>query len=140
MKVRPTSKSAELSLTLAAEADSVAVVRRAVAARAEALGLDRPQIDDLRTAVSEACANVVLHAYPDPGGERPLDVELRQEDGMLLLRISDEGIGIRPPHGPRAEGMRMGLLVAGALASSFELRSEHEGGTELLLRFPLATG
>jgi anti-sigma regulatory factor (Ser/Thr protein kinase) len=132
-------ENAGLSMSLDAEAGNVAVVREAVADRAHALGLGPVQIDDLKTAVSEACTNVVLHAYPDRGGERPLGVELRREEGMLLLWVRDEGIGIQPPRGPRTDGMRMGLLVVGALASSFELRSEHERGTELLIRFPLAT-
>jgi serine/threonine-protein kinase RsbW len=52
----------ELRLTLRATPDNVIVVRQAVAGLGEALGLSGPRIADLKTVVSEACNNVVLHA------------------------------------------------------------------------------
>jgi anti-sigma regulatory factor (Ser/Thr protein kinase) len=117
----------------------VAVIRHAVAERADELGLDRQVVDDLRTIVSEACANVVLHAYPDEPEERPLEVDLACREDGLRLTVRDKGCGIQPAgSGGRARGMRMGFLLIGALSSCFQLRSRRGGGTELTLLIPLA--
>ena len=57
----------ELPPTVRLELDSrpeqVSVVRGTLAGLAELLAVDTPFLDDLKTAVTEACNNVVLHAY-----------------------------------------------------------------------------
>ena len=59
---------ATLQLSLPARAENVIVVRQAVAGLGEALGLSDQRVDDLKTVVSEACNNVVIHAYEgEPG-------------------------------------------------------------------------
>lgn len=127
----------ELHLNLPAEAASVALVRNAVAERAQAFGLDRREVNDLKAAISEACSNVVLHAYPEGVVERPLEVEMRREDEMIHVVVRDRGEGIRPPRGDRPAGLRMGLLLVGEIASGIELRSERGRGTELAFHLPL---
>ena len=57
-----------LELVLPARAENVAVVRHALAGMAEALGMDPAQIADLKTVVTEACMNVVVHAYEEERG------------------------------------------------------------------------
>lgn len=126
----------ELHLNLPAEAASVATVRNAVAERARAFGLDRSEVDGLKTAISEACSNVVLHAYPEDVVERPLEVEMRRDDRAIQVVVRDRGDGIRSPPGDRP-GLRMGLLLVGEIASRFELRSERGRGTELAFHLPL---
>jgi anti-sigma regulatory factor (Ser/Thr protein kinase) len=123
---------------LPAQPDSVGVIREAVAERARELGLDRQRVDDLRTVVSEACANVVLHAYPDGSEERPLEVDLDRGKDGLKLTVRDKGCGVQPAPKGRARGLQMGLLLIGALSSCFQLRSRRGGGTELTLLIPLA--
>ena len=59
----------ELHLVLPARAENVIVVRQAVAGVGEALGIPAARVDDLKTVVTEACNNVVLHAYE--GGRGP---------------------------------------------------------------------
>ena len=51
------------------------VVRQAIAGLGEALGMPGSRVADLKTVVTEACNNVVLHAYEDELG--PLDRERR---------------------------------------------------------------
>ncbi len=130
----------ELYLNLRADAACVGVVRNAVAERAQEFGLGRAEVDDLRTAVSEACSNVVLHAYAVEAVERPVEVEMRRDDGMVHVVVRDHGDGIRPPLGTRPPGLRMGLLLVGGIASAVELRSERGRGTELAFRLPLPEG
>jgi two-component sensor histidine kinase len=114
---------------LTAIPEQVSLARRAVTQLATAAGLD----DDLRAgvalAVSEACSNVVIHAYAgtDPG---ELHVRAEATAGRLTVAVGDRGkgmcprsdspgIGTRPaPHGvavldargPRAQGRRDGDL------------------------------
>jgi serine/threonine-protein kinase RsbW len=62
----------EMELTLPARAESLAIVRDALRALGRALALDEQRLADICLAVTEACTNVVLHAYADEQG--PLDV------------------------------------------------------------------
>jgi anti-sigma regulatory factor (Ser/Thr protein kinase) len=126
----------DLLIRLPAEPDNIAVIRTAVGERARELGASRRVVDDLRTVVSEACTNVVLHAYPQEAEQRPLEVSLHQEEGALRLVVRDEGEGVQSTGGDRPPGLRMGLLLAGAISSCFELRSRRGRGTELTLQIP----
>ena len=69
-----------------ARAENVIVVRQAVAGLGEALGLTDQRVDDLKTVVSEACNNVVLHAYEGEPG--PLDVSADPGDGRARASTS----------------------------------------------------
>ena len=50
-------------------------------------------LSDLRTAVSEAVTNAIVHAYKEAGGVIEMDAAVR-EDGLLVLTVRDEGCGI----------------------------------------------
>lgn len=50
-------------------------------------------LSDLRTAVSEAVTNAIVHAYGEKGGVIVLDAALRQ-NGVLMLSVRDFGCGI----------------------------------------------
>ena len=62
-----------MKLTLPARPENVSVIRHVLGAFAEALRLPDDLVEDLRLAVTEACTNVVRHAYPAdrarPGGD-----------------------------------------------------------------------
>src|ERR1044072_7717082 len=62
---RVESGASDVRLTLPARPENVAVVRHVLGAFAEALQLPDPLIEDMRLAVTEACTNVVRHAYAD---------------------------------------------------------------------------
>lgn len=88
-----------LLLRLSALAENVAAVRETVGREAEAMGMGPREVDDLRTVVSEACNNVVLHAYPPEVVERPLEVEMRRVGEALDVIVRDRGRGLRPRTG-----------------------------------------
>jgi serine/threonine-protein kinase RsbW len=134
------NEAAALSLRLAAEPENVRRARDEVGKRAEALGLRSAVVDDLKTIVSEACSNVVRHAYPQDAVERPMEVEMEKEDGELRVVVRDCGSGIRPPTGARPSSLRLGFLLIGSLADYLQLRTGRGRGTELLLRVSLAPG
>lgn len=130
-------RATHLSLRLAAEPQNVARVRDQVAQRAEALGMPAARVDDLKTIISEACANVVRHAYPEDASERPMEVEMEEEGEELKVVVRDRGTGIRPPTGARPSSLRLGFILMGTLANCLQLRTSKGVGTELLLKVPL---
>ncbi len=126
-----------LLLRFPAQPQSVALIRQAVGNQAAELGMREEGIDALKTVVSEACANVVLHAYPDDAAHRPLEVELMRKGEALDVIVRDRGRGLQPDLGAKPPSLGLGLLLIGAMARSFQLRSARDRGTELLVEFPL---
>jgi anti-sigma regulatory factor (Ser/Thr protein kinase) len=128
---------AGLSITLPARPENVAVVRHAVAGLAEELGMEEPAVGDLKTVVTEACMNVVVHAYEDGAG--PLEVEAVPEDSELTVVVRDFGAGIRPRPDIDTPSLRIGLTLIAALSSSFEISGGLNRGTRITMRVPLTT-
>jgi serine/threonine-protein kinase RsbW len=125
-------------LRLPAEPGNVSVIREAIGSHAGEFGLEETVIADLKTVVSEACANVVLHAYPPDAQERPLEVEMGKTERAVSVVIRDKGGGIRPLSQPKPPSLRLGLQLIGAIAGCFQIRSGRGRGTELAIELPLA--
>lgn len=130
--LRP-SEAPAVSLRLPAEAESLMIVRQAVTGLAEALGVEDQRRDDMRIAVSEACTNVVIHAYPDEPGS--IEVGLWAEDHALVIRVADTGQGIIPDPRRTSPGLGIGLQLMATLADDMHLSTPDGGGTEVLLTF-----
>ncbi|MBS1861501.1 MAG: ATP-binding protein [Actinobacteria bacterium] len=125
-----------LQMSLPARAENVAVVRHAIAGLAERIGMDEAAIADLKTVVTEACMNVVVHAYPE-GEVGLLKVEAVPDLGGLTVSVRDFGGGISPRPGVDRPSLRIGLALIAALSSSFEIRGGTERGTEIRMHLPL---
>jgi anti-sigma regulatory factor (Ser/Thr protein kinase) len=126
-----------LRLTLASDPENVAVVRHALAGLAEAIGMDDGGIADLKTVVTEACMNVVVHAYGSETG--PMEISASPDGDALLIVVRDEGEGIRPRPAMDSEpSLRLGLPLIAALSTRFEIRGGHHGGTEVRMRMALS--
>jgi serine/threonine-protein kinase RsbW len=122
----------DVRLTLPARAENVVLVRHVVAALAEALRLPPALIEDVKLAVTEACTNVVRHAYA--GSEGPLEVRLEPEDGdALTVVVTDHGEGMRP--GRSDDGPGLGLPLIAALAHQLEIRREPDNGSRVRMQF-----
>jgi serine/threonine-protein kinase RsbW len=122
-------------LALAAEPANVAVCRQAFIGLCEALGLDDDMQMNVGLAVTEACTNVVLHAYP-AGSPGTLEVEALGGDDLTIV-VRDEGRG--PGAHSGAGGLGLGLPLIAALADTLAMRTGPSGrGTEVLMRFSLA--
>jgi anti-sigma regulatory factor (Ser/Thr protein kinase) len=126
-----------LHITLPAHPDSLPVARQEIAAHAEKLGASAANIADMKTVVSEACTNVVRHAYREEE-IGTLEVDLSAGPRELSMVVRDFGGGIRPLLSDDVSSLRLGLPIIGALSSSFQLVSVLSGGTELTVRFPAA--
>jgi anti-sigma regulatory factor (Ser/Thr protein kinase) len=112
------------------------VARRAIVAHAEKLGVARAGIADLQTVVSEACTNVVRHAYEEEDESGMLEVDLNPDAEELSMVVRDFGSGIRPLPSEDMPSLRLGLPIIGALSTSFSLVSVLSRGTEITIRFP----
>jgi serine/threonine-protein kinase RsbW len=130
-------EATSLSLKLAAEPQNVRQARDEAATYAEGLGLASARVEDLKTIVSEACSNIVRHAYPEGASERPMEVEMDRAGEELTVTVRDSGSGIRPPTGARPSSLRLGFILMGSLADFLQLRTGKDCGTELLLKVPL---
>ena len=120
-------------LNLSSRPENVVLVRQVLRGLADTVGLDAIELNDISTAVTEACNNVVSHAYPD--GEGPLEVELHASEDGLEVVVRDHGCGLSPQPEPAAQIGGIGLPVMAALAESVEFVSLSGGGTEVRMRF-----
>jgi anti-sigma regulatory factor (Ser/Thr protein kinase) len=126
------TESPNVSFALTSLPENVSLVREMLTGVADFMQLDEGMLDDIKTAVSEACNNVVLHAYG--GDEGPLRVEVSIHDGALEIVVSDEGTGIRP-RPPSDEHMQgIGLSVIQALTDRVQFRGGGIG-TEVRMEF-----
>lgn len=127
----------ELVLTTPAEPDRIAVVRRAVGGYARVFGADEEMVDDILTAISEACTNAVMHAYPN-GDDGLLRVEVSHDDPCLFVKIRDWGGGMSPEvETLETSSLRLGMSLMSALADEFQIRSGPTFGTEVSFIFDL---
>lgn len=126
----------EVLLVMPARPEGVGVVRQALAGVADALDFDASVLADMKMAVTEACTNVVVHAYDDEG---MLEVEmLAGEDGLTIV-VRDHGTGIQPrPARSGAPALGLGLPLIAALSDAFELRGSAGMGTEVRMTFAYA--
>ena len=120
----------DIHLTLPARPENVAVVRHVVDALAEALRLPDAVTEDMRLAVTEACTNVVRHAYT---GDGTIDVVVRPNGDALEVVVTDTGRGIGPS--PDTLGPGLGLPLIAALADTLEIEHSLETGSRLVMRF-----
>jgi anti-sigma regulatory factor (Ser/Thr protein kinase) len=81
-------------------------------------------------AVSEACTNVVRHAYPYESGEVYVEADLRSDD-VLLIVIEDCGVGALEPSSDPGSGFGLHLM---ATLGDLRFRSDSRG-TRVELRF-----
>lgn len=112
-------------------------MRSTLAGFGQYLKLDPELLDDLKTAISEACNNVVLHAYGD--GVGPMLVSLEVSADGLGVTVRDHGIGLQRVSAAE-DRMGVGLAVISALASRAEFGSEPGEGTEVRMSFAGANG
>ncbi|HEX3976987.1 MAG TPA: ATP-binding protein [Solirubrobacteraceae bacterium] len=127
------AEGSTVRLRLESRPQTLTIVRGMLGGVAELLSIDPELLDDLKTSVSEACNNVVLHAY---GGEPgPMEVGLFVSEERFSVRVVDEGVGMPapPPAGDVSQGI--GLSVIRALTEDVQFSSAPDGGTEVRMDF-----
>lgn len=125
----------ELQLCVPATADNVPLLRHAMAGFLEGRSIDGEIAADVLLAVTEACTNVVQHAYrSDPDGGEP-QIELAAEclDATIEVSVRDLGRGFAPRID--SPGLGLGLPVIAALTQTVEIRPLAPHGTEVVMTF-----
>lgn len=116
----------------------VGVVRLALSALARETGLDDSTIEDLKIAVSEACANAVL-ASEDAGFDDPVTITWSEGDDELAVVVEDRAGN---PEDQTADGfdswgfssrLVMSMSMLQGLVDECEITSRQGGGTSTRL-------
>jgi serine/threonine-protein kinase RsbW len=131
----PATTTPDMELALPARAANIAVVRHAFGALGEAFALDEETLSNIRLAVTEACTNVVVHAYPN-GQEGLLEIFATLHEERLVVVVRDEGPGIGPR--PDSPGLGLGLPLIVSLTESVRLGRDEDERTEVRMTFPLS--
>lgn len=135
----------KMKLTVLSTAKNVSFVRSTVCAFAASLNPTMEVLDDIKTAISEAVTNCVVHAYG--GKEGYIDIEAVIEDKEIAITVSDTGIGIDDPeqalesyYTTKEEDGRSGLgfTLMRAFMDSVELKSEKGIGTKVIMKKTLS--
>lgn len=131
----------EMQLTMNAISENEYFARVAVAAFAARMDPTMEELADIKTAVSEAVTNAVVHAYGDRGG--PIRITGRIEDEWLSITVEDEGIGIADLNQameplytsrPREAHAGMGFSFMEAFMNELNVESEAGKGTRVHMR------
>lgn len=109
------------------------IVRGMLGGVAELLAIDPELLDDLKTSVSEACNNVVLHAYGGDAG--PMEVAVYLDEGAIRVTVTDHGVGMSTPPAITDVSQGIGLSVIRALAQDVRFASAPGDGTEVEMDF-----
>jgi serine/threonine-protein kinase RsbW len=124
-------------LTLDARPENLALTRLALAGVAANAGAPRDVVADLKLAVTEACTNVIQHAYGDDGSVGSIVVRYRGEPGVVSIQVEDSGSGFEPggvleTTERNGAGNGMGLMIIRVLTDELEI-SDTGSGTRLTL-------
>ena len=83
----------KMTLKFLSISENEAFARNVIASFSVSLNPSVSQINDVKTAVSEAVTNAIVHGYPDTVGEIEVEAEITKE-GTLHIKIKDNGVGI----------------------------------------------
>ncbi len=128
----------EMRLKFLSRSENETFARNCVAAFALPLEPSLSELSDVKTAVSEAVTNCIVHGYA--GREGWIEIVCKTEEGRLDVEISDEGRGIgnvtealAPFFTTLADGERsgMGFTIMQTFMTDFSVVSEEGKGTRV---------
>ena len=119
--------------------------RAAAACFAAQLDPTLEEINDIKTAVSEAVTNAIVHAYPDSIGKIAMRLTLREER-LLEIVVKDWGVGIEDVERAREpmfttgdqERSGMGFTIMESFMDTLKVRSVPGKGTTVTMRRKIA--
>ena len=113
--------------------EHLALARLALTGVAAAGGAADELLADLKLAVTEACTNVIQHAYPDGESESSqVLVRFTLEPNEITVEVEDGGVGFdvagrAQTGGSGAPGGGMGIWIISALIDDLEIESSAQG-------------
>jgi serine/threonine-protein kinase RsbW len=128
------NSSRTLELELPARSENLTLVRQVLGGVAEAEGWTAALLMDIRLAVTEACSNVVAHAYPSaPNGL--IRVSVIAYPHQITVSVRDSGIGIVPRMNACPRGLGLGLQLIVALTTEVRIQSVPDESTDVTMIF-----
>ena len=130
-----------MSLDFPSKSSNEAFARSAVACFAAQMDPTMEELGDIRTAVSEAVTNCIVHAYPN--GLGLINIRCRiLKDNILDVVIKDKGVGIEDLEKARkpmyttggADRSGMGFTIMESFMSDFSVISKPGKGTTVHMR------
>ena len=135
----------QVSVTFTSRSANEGFARACAACFAAQLDPTLDEVADIKTAVSEAVTNAIVHAYPDRLGQ--ITMRLRLYDGGVLdIQVKDAGVGIPDVDQARAplfttggeERSGMGFTIMESFMDSLKVRSQLGKGTTVTMRKRIA--
>ena len=132
----------EMHLKFLSKSSNESFARSAVAAFVLELDPTITELADIKTAVSEAVTNAIVHGYRRGSGMIYIDAKLT-DDNNVIIKIRDKGVGIEDikqamqPLFTTAEGEEragLGFAVMQSFTDSVSVRSQPEKGTSVTLK------
>ena len=128
-------------LEFPSKSSNEAFARSAVACFAAQMDPTLEELGDIRTAVSEAVTNAIVHAYPNEYGIVTLRCRILK-DNVLDIVVKDKGVGIADIEQAKrpmfttggSDRSGMGFTIMESFMTSFELTSEPGKGTTVHMR------
>ena len=135
----------QTKITFTSRSSNEGYARGAVAAFLAQLDPTVDELADIKTAVSEAVTNCIVHAYPGVLGPIYITVSLF-EDGRVRIRIADKGVGIEDLERAMqpmettggAERAGLGFTVMQTFMDRLRVRSTVGGGTVVTMEKKIA--
>lgn len=126
----------QMELTVPSTAENIPLVRHAVAGFLDGHALSDELASDVLLAVTEACTNVVQHAYREaPLSDGEIEISAECVTSELTIAVRDRGLGFSPR--VDSPGLGLGLPVIAALTQNVEIRPIPPSGTEVVMTFVL---
>lgn len=130
----------EMNLKFLSLSENESFARMAVASFCANLNLTIEQINDIKTAVSEAVTNCIVHGYPQNIGE--IEISCKIFEKYIEINVIDKGIGIdnleealKPFYTskPEMERSGMGFTVMEGFMDDMQVTSSKDKGTRVRL-------
>ncbi|MCD8355079.1 MAG: anti-sigma F factor [Clostridia bacterium] len=135
----------QMSIKFPSRSNNESFARQAIAAFAAQLDPTIDEINDIKTAVSEAVTNCIVHAYRDQMGYITLNAKLF-ENGEIQITVRDKGCGIadvqqaRQPMFTTGDAGRsgMGFTIMESFMDKLKVRSREGVGTQVTMTKQIA--
>ena len=135
----------KMQLEILSKSNNEAFARITVAAFAAQLDPTIEELSDIKTAVSEAVTNSIVHGYEGKGGKVYMTLSL--EDREIIIKIKDEGVGIENVHKameplyttkPELERSGMGFTIMDNFMDNLKVESVVGMGTKVTMEKKIA--
>lgn len=131
----------EAKLTFLSRSANEGFARTAAACFAAQLDPTLDEVNDIKTAVSEAVTNCIVHAYPDTLGTVTLRLRLFPDNSLEIV-VKDTGVGIADVEQARtplyttggADRSGMGFTIMESFMDQMKVRSAPRKGTTVTMR------